>query len=78
MNDTWDPSGRSAMACPPRTGRASLSVIAIGHSSCRIGRPSGQRSRSEPHHNSPTAGRRPQNSAAAALKNVMLPSRSVV
>ncbi len=36
-------------------------VTAIGHSSWRIGAPSGQSSRSEPHHSSPIAGRRPQN-----------------
>ena len=36
------------MACPPRTGRASLSVIAIGHSSWRIGAPSGQQQPQRP------------------------------
>ena len=78
MNETFVPSGRTAIAWPPRTGRASCRVIAIGHSSWRIGAPSGQSSRSEPHHSSPSAGRRPQNSAAAALKNVIRPSESVV
>ena len=78
MNETCVSSGRIAIACPPRTARASRSVTAIGHSSWRIGEPSGQSSRSEPHHTSPMAGRRPQNVAAAALKNVIIPSASVV
>jgi|SRR5271165_4213279 len=42
MNGTCTPSGRSAMASPPRIGRSSFRALAIGHSSCPIGRPSGQ------------------------------------
>ena len=40
MNGTRVPSGRSRIASAPRIGRCSLSVVAIGHSSCRIGLPS--------------------------------------
>ena len=38
-----------------------MSAIAIGHSSWGIGAPSGQNSLYEPHHSSPSSGRRPQN-----------------
>ena len=42
MNGTRVPSGRSATASTPRTGRPVLRVTAIGHSSCGSGVPSGQ------------------------------------
>ena len=51
------PSGRSAIASPV-TDRPSRSVTAIGHSSWRIGVPSGNRSRQDPHHSLlPSSGR---------------------
>ena len=40
----------------PRTGRSSFSAIAIGHSSCGIGVPSGQNSFHEPHHSLEPSG----------------------
>src|ERR1700730_6061120 len=36
------PSGRLAIASSPRIDRSSFKVLAIGHSSCAIARPSGQ------------------------------------
>ena len=69
MNGTRLPSGRSAMAWPPRTARRSFKVIAMGQASCGIGVPSGQNSRHEPHHRSTLSfGRRPHIVAAASLK----------
>ena len=68
MNGTRVPSGRSAIASMPRTGRSSFSAIAIGHWSCGIGVPSGQYSFHEPHHSLvPSGGRWPHSSAAASL-----------
>ena len=78
MNQPRDPSGRSTIASAPRTSRFSLSAIAMGHSACGIHVPSGRKMRSEPHHASPSSGRRPQKVAAASLKNVIRPRASVV
>ena len=50
MNGTRVPSGRSATASTPRTGRPVFRVTAMGHSSCASGVPSGQYSFQEPHH----------------------------
>ena len=52
MNGTRVPSGRSATASCPRTGRPSLRVTAIGHSACGMGVPSGQNSRPVTHQSS--------------------------
>ena len=40
----------------------------MGHSPCCIDVPSGQNNRNEPHHSSPSAGRRPQSSGSGLVE----------
>ena len=62
------PSGRSAIASVPRTGRPSRRATAIGQSACGNGVPFGVNNRQEPHEwVSPIGGYQPQSVAAASL-----------
>ena len=68
-NRLRSPSGRSANASTPRTGRAVCTATAIGHSSCGRGEPSSLRSFQLTHHlSTPTVGSRPGKADAGAVE----------